>query len=295
MTPMNAVLRSFCSPRILRRVVACLLLAFPVASADAQQRPFVTEDPESIGSGLVLIEGGFDYLREQPYPVSGLRGHLFRIPTLGVSIGVSSIAEVQVDGLSYQRLSVIERQDAPLSSLVNFRGDTTSDMDDLVIGAKVRVLAETDHRPAFALRFATKLPNAGNESGFGLDTMDFFNTLLVGKTMRSVRLVGNFGLGILSDPTHIGRQNDVIVYGLSVALAMTTATELVADINGIANTRHRDPPPGTDTSGDFRVGARYTRGSVRFDGAVVKGLTPRDAEIGVTAGFTWVFKGMEVP
>ena len=72
--------------------------------------------------------------------------------------------------------------------------------------------------------------------------MDFFNTLLVGKTMRSVRLVGNFGLGILSDPTHIGRQNDVIVYGLSVALAMTSATELVADINGIANTRRRDPP-----------------------------------------------------
>ena len=161
MTPMNAVLRSFCSPRIFRRVVACLLLAFPVASADAQQRPFVTEDPESIGSGLVLIEGGFDYLREQPYPVSGLRGHLFRIPTLGVSIGVSSIAEVQVDGLSYQRLSVIERQDAPLSSLVNFRGDTTSDMDDLVIGAKVRVLAETDHRPGVCAPVCDEVAECG--------------------------------------------------------------------------------------------------------------------------------------
>lgn len=261
----------------------------------AQQRPLVTEDPESIGASLVLVEGGFDYLRDQPYPVSGLRGHLFRVPTLGVSIGVSSIAEVQVDGLSYQRLSVTERTDAPLSHLVNHRGDTTSDMDDIVIGAKVRIIAETDRRPAFALRFATKLPNAGNESGLGLDTMDFVNTLLVGKTFRALRVVGNFGLGILSDPTRGDRQNDVLVYGLSLAQAMPAGTELVAEINGWVNTRRADPPPGTDTTTYVRAGMRYTRGAFRLDGAVLKGLTPRDANIGFTGGFTWVFKGMEVP
>ena len=276
-------------------VAACLLVAVLVVPAEAQQRPLVTEDPESVGSGLVLIEGGFDYLRDQTYPVSGLRGQLVRLPTLGVSIGVSSIAEVQIDGLSYQRLSVTARRAAPLSSLVMFDGDMTSDMDDIVIGAKVRVLAETARRPAVALRFATKLPNAGNESGLGRDAMDFSNTMLVGKTIRSVRLVGNVGLGILSDPTRGDRQNDVIMYGVSVARALTSETEVVAELNGRVNTRRGDPPPGTDTSGYFRTGVRYTRGSVRLDGAIVTGLTPRDGTVGVTAGFTWVFSGMEVP
>ena len=276
-------------------LVAVLLTVCLSSPALAQQRPLVTEDPESIGSGLVLVEGGFDYVRDQPYPVSGLEGHRLRLPTLGISIGVSSVAEIQIDGVSYQTLSVTERAEAPLSSQLNFTGDTTSDMDDIVIGAKVRVLSETDRRPAVALRFATRLPNASNESGLGLDTIDFVNTLLVGKTIRSVRVVGNVGLGILSDPTRGDRQNDVLVYGLSMARGMTETTQIVAEIAGHANTRRGEAPPGTDSSSFVRAGGRYTRGPVRFDAALVAGLTSQDATVGFTAGVTWVFQGMEVP
>ena len=32
--------------------------------ASAQQRPLVTEDPEPIGAGRVLIEGGIDYAHD---------------------------------------------------------------------------------------------------------------------------------------------------------------------------------------------------------------------------------------
>ena len=282
--------------RIFVCLVACSIGGLVLAtSAAAQQRPLVTEDPESVGSGLVLVEAGIDYLREQPFPVSGLRGHLVRVPTVGLSIGVSSIAEVQIDGLSYTRLNVVERVDAPLSDLVNFDGDTTSDMDDIVIGTKVRVLSEAGRRPAVGLWFATRLPNTGNESGLGLDTFRFFNSLLVGKTIKSVRVVGNIGLGILSDPTRGDRQNDVVTYGFSLARAVSQATEVVAEVNGHVNSRRGAPPPGTDSSGFIRAGARYTRGAVRFDAALVAGLTSRDATIGVTAGLTWVFEGMAVP
>ena len=273
-------------------IAGSLVLATPAA---AQQRPLVTEDPESVGSGLVLVEAGIDYLREQPFPVSGLRGHLMRVPTVGLSIGVSSIAEVQIDGLSYTRLNVVDRIDAPLSNLVNFAGDSTSDMDDIVIGTKVRVLGETGRRPAVGLWFTTRLPNTGNESGLGLDTFDFFNSVLVGKTIESVRIVGNIGLGILSDPTRGDRQNDVVTYGFSLARAVSPVTEVVAEVNGHVNSRRGAPPPGTDSSGFIRAGARYTRGSVRVDAALVAGLTSRDATIGVTAGLTWVFEGMAVP
>ncbi len=276
-------------------VLAASLLTLVSAPSLAQQRPLVTEDPESVGSGLVLVEGGFDYVRDQQYPVSGLEGHRFKAPTLGLSVGVSSIAEIQIDGVSYQQLSVANRAEAPLSRFVKINGDTTSDMDDIVIGAKTRLLSETGRRPAIGLRFATRLPNAGNESGLGLDTFDFINTLLVGKTVGAVRVIGNIGLGILSDPTRGDRQNDVVVYGLSLARAMNEAVEIVGEVNGHANTRRGDPPPGTDSTSYMRAGLRYTRGSVRFDGALITGLTSRDATVGLSVGFTWVFQGMEVP
>ena len=261
----------------------------------AQQRPLATEDPESIGSGLVMIEGGFDYMRDKLYPVSGLKGHRFRVPTAGVTVGVSSIAEIQIDGISYQSLNVTTRVEAPLSRLLQFSGDTTYDMDDIVVGAKARVLSEGRRRPAVALRFATRLPNAGNESGLGLDTTDFINTVLVGKTFGAVRVVGNVGMGILGDPTRGDRQNDVVVYGVSLTRVITNAVQFVTEVNGYENTRRGSPPPGTDSSSYFRAGARYSRGSIHFDAALVSGLTARDASVGLTAGLSWVFQGMEVP
>ena len=109
-------------------------------------------------------------------------------------------------------------------------------------------------------------------------------------------MVGNIGLGILSDPTRGERQNDVVLYGVSVARALTHAMEVVAEINGRANTRRGAPPPGTDTSGHIRAGLRYTHGSFRFDGAFISGLVAQqDASLGVTAGVTWVFKAIEIP
>ena len=143
-------------------------------AAAAQQRPLVTEDPETIGAGRVLLEAGLDYGRGVEYPVSGLTGHLLRVPLIGVSVGISSIAELQFDGGLYNRLTITERDPAaPLASMVTATGDSTSSVEDLVIATKVRVLSEREGRPAFGLRFATKLPNASNESGIGLDTMDF--------------------------------------------------------------------------------------------------------------------------
>ena len=277
------------------RAGVLLALLSCTAPAGAQQRPLVTEDPESVGSGLVLIETGFDYQKDQHFPVSGLTGHLRSVPRFGVSIGVSSIAEVQIDNVSYDTLSITGRAEAPLSHLLRVSGDRTSSWSDTVVGAKTRLLSEGGRRPGIALRFATKLPNAGNEEGIGLDTMDFYNSLLVGKTIRSLRVVGNVGLGILSDPTRGDRQNDVLTYGISFARAFAEGAEIVGEVNGRANTRPGTPPPGTDSSGYVRFGARFTRGLVRVDAALVAGLTAHDAGLGVTTGLTWVFRALELP
>src|SRR5678815_5433895 len=91
-------------------LAAALLTATP---ASAQQRPLVTEDPEVIGAGLILLEGGFDYSHDVLYPASGLQGTLLRAPTLGVSFGISSIAELQLDGGLYNRLTITHRNVGP--------------------------------------------------------------------------------------------------------------------------------------------------------------------------------------
>ena len=274
-------------------LAAALCIATPAA---AQQRPLVTEDPEVIGAGLILVEGGFDYGQDVLYPLSGLQGNLLRAPTLGLSFGISSIAELQIDGGFYNRLSVTHRGvgPAPLAGQLDFTGDTTHDVEDIVLATKIRIVGETPGHPAFGLRFATRLPNAGNESGLGLDTTDFHAQVLVGKTVQSIRFVGNFGLGILGDPTRGDNQNDVFDYGFSVARAIREGIEVVGEINGRANTRSGTPPVGTESRSLVRIGGRVTRGTVRIDAGILLGITARDPGFGFTAGATYVFKGFTV-
>src|SRR5262249_59303784 len=188
--------------------LALLALSRP---AVGQQRPLVTEDPEPIGAGRVLIEGGIDYGHDQTYPVSGLTRNLVRVPRLGVRVGISSIAEFQIDS-GIDHLDITKREAAALSSLVTATGTTTTDVDDVVIGTKIKLVSEAESHPAFTFRFATRLPNASNESGLGLDTFDFYPSLLVGKTVQSIRVVRNVGLGILAHPTNGNPQNHALTH-----------------------------------------------------------------------------------
>jgi len=281
--------------RFLLYVAAVAVVSIYAPDVAAQQRPLVTEDPEPIGAGRVLLESGIDFAHDQFYPVSGLRGDLWRIPTIGISIGLSSIAELQIDGGLYNHLSISERHSAPLSSLVDVTGDSTHSIEDVVIATKIRLVAEDANLPAVGLRFATKLPNASNESGLGTDTFEFYTSFLIGKTVQSIRAVGNVGFGILADPTQGNRQNDVLTYGFSVARAITQQAEFVTELNGRISTRSGDPFPGTESRGVIKAGGRYTRGPVRFDAAGFFGLTSDDPTIGFTTGFTWVFEAFKVP
>jgi hypothetical protein len=251
----------------------------------------VTEDPENVGAGLILIEGGVDFQHDLFYPVSGLDGNLLRAPVLGVSIGVGTVAELQIDGGFYNKLTVTSRHPGPLSHMLDFTGDHTTDVEDIVIGTKVRLVPEGANRPAIGLRFATRLPNAGNESGLGLDTLEFNVSTLVGKTVRSVRVVGNVGLAILGDPTRGDQQGDLLTYGVSFARAVKQGVEVIGEVNGrYAATYDDDTPPGAESRAVMRFGGRFTTGTVRLDAGILIGLTDIDPSFGVTAGFTWVFR-----
>lgn len=270
------------------------VLAQP-APATAQQRPLVTEDPVTVGAGQILLEAGVDWARGITFPVSGLRGRLVSGPTMGISVGVGPIAEIQVDGSFYRRLTITERRPAPLSAALSFSGDRTTAVDDFVIATKLRLLNEAPGRPAIGLRFATKLPNASNESGLGHDTTDFFASLLVAKTVTSIRIVGNVGVAIVGDPTVAARQEDLLTVGLSLARAIGGGVELVTEYNGRMNLAATSPVPGTENRGVARAGVRFTRGPVRVDAAALVGATSTDPDVGATAGLTWIFTAFRLP
>jgi len=274
---------------------ALALLCVPV-TALAQQRPLVTEDPETVGAGRLLLEGGLDYGGDVEYSASGLEGRLLRFPTLGISVGVSSIAEIQIDGGLWNHLRITNRDpSAPLAGMVTATGDHTNDVQDIVIGTKIRIIPEGVYSPSWGFRFATRLPNASNESGLGLDTTDYYASVLGAKTINRVRIVGNLGLGILGDPTRGDRQNDVLTYGASFARALTNDLEAVGEVNGHVDVRNGEPLPGTESRSIVRLGARYTFGEWRADGAMLFGLTASDPGFGVTFGVTYVFHAFNVP
>src|SRR5215213_4202348 len=80
----------------MRVLFAAALLTAAAHPALAQQRPLLTEDPEPIGAGRLLFEGGVELSRSQQFPASGLEGNVLRAPTIGLSVGLSSIAELQI-------------------------------------------------------------------------------------------------------------------------------------------------------------------------------------------------------
>ena len=62
-----------------------------------------------------------------------MKGNLIRLPTIGVSVGISSIAEFQIDSGLYSRLNITERTAAPLSSVLTFTGNSTHDVEDTIV------------------------------------------------------------------------------------------------------------------------------------------------------------------
>lgn len=280
--------------KVMQKLIAVAVLMALAGPAWAQSRPLVTEDPETVGPGQILLEAGVDYNREVQFPVSGLTGNLWRIGTFGLSFGVSSIAEIQLDGGLRNRLAISSKSAAPLANMLSLDGDSTADVEDVVIGAKVRFLSEGARRPAMAVRFATRLPNAGNESGLGLDTTDFAFGLALAKTVDSIRMAGNVGFAILGDPVRGDRQNDVLTYGASIARAVATGLEVVGEINGRVNTRSGQAIIGTESRSVMRLGSRFTHGPVRVDAAFLFGITERDPTWGFSTGLTWVFNAFTV-
>ena len=283
-------------PPMAKTFLVFIVIAGLAAPVSAQQRPLVTEDPETVGAGLVLLEGGFDYQQSVFYPVSGLEGNLLRLPTLGVSFGLSSIAELQIDGGLYNRLSMTSRQAAPLSGALDFTGDHPHDVEDIDIGTKIRVAAERPGRPAVRACASrrgcrTRATRAAWASTRPTSTPRCSSARPCSRCGWSAML----GFGILGGSGRWRTARTTCSPTVCrCARAVEEGVEIVGEINGRVDTarrraaaRHREPR-------QMRVGGAVPVRRVRRSG-IIFGLTSRDPSFGLTGGAHLGVQGVTVP
>lgn len=259
--------------------LAALLLLGVAAPAWPQARPFLVEDPAPLDAGHLRVAFGLAYERGYEEPVYGLQGDPWHVPTVDAAFGLGDVAEFSVM-TGVKTIRITERTDAPLASILEITGSRSTAPQDAVIATKFRIVGERGRRPAVSLRFAAKLPNAGNESGLGTDMTDVSGALLVGRTWQAWRVTGHVGLAILGDPTQLALQHDSMLYGVAVSRSVAPRVDLVGELSGRWLPGH-PLRPGAEDRAHARAGVRAAAGMWRVDAAVIAGLTEIDTRVGV--------------
>ena len=269
-----------------------LFLVLKSISLLAQQRPLQTQEPAILLPGSLSLQLGFDFLQDAKYPVSGLRGDLTSLGVISIYAGLGELVEFQMHGTVHNLLSINERGPTPLDLELNSSGTATSDFGDLMLSTKILTLRERSYSPALSFLISVQLPNASAARGLGLDSTQFYNTLLAGKHFGKLNLFANAGLGILSNPVEAGVQNDVMIYGLGGIYPVTPAIKLASEVFGRWSTRASGAPLGTESQSQFRLGVQIHGLGFRWDIAGLAGLAENSPRSGIVFGVTKEFQGI---
>jgi hypothetical protein len=275
---------------LLTRFVFVALLLCCATVVRAQQRPLLTEDVDIIPPGSIRIEAGIDFMQGAKYTVSGLRGDLTRVGVIGINIGMGPNVEFQIEGVAQNYLSINSRGPSAIPLSLAPGVNSTNDTGDFTLSAKFKLRNETRRGPSLGFRFGVQLPNSSQGTGIGLNQTNAFGSVLIGKKFgRDGRFntFGNLGLAILTAPTELFSQNDVITYGLAGIFRVNKMFSVAGEVNGRANTRPGNGPLGTESQSEARLGMQIRASGLRFDFAVIKGLTSFSPNSGFTVGVTY--------
>jgi len=274
--------------RRLLFIVTLLISCFTTATA--QQRPLITEDVDIIPPGSIRIEAGIDFMQGAKYTVSGIRGDLTRVGVIGVSFGMGPNVEFQIEGVAQNYLSINSRGPSAIPLDLLPGANSTNDTGDFSIAAKFKLRNETRRGPSLGFRFGVQLPNSNEARGIGVNQTNAFGSVLVGKKFGHdgrFNTFGNLGIAILTAPTELFTQNDVLTYGLAGIFRVNKQFSIAGEVNGRANTRPGNGPLGTESYGEARLGMQIRASGLRFDFAGIKGLTSFSPNSGFTVGVTY--------
>lgn len=263
-----------------------------VLAAAAQQRPLLTDDIDITPPGSIEIGFGVDFFQDAKFPLSGIKGDLTRIGDIRLRTGFAANVELQIEGAIQQYVAINARSTSPIPLTVS--GNSTNDFDDFTVSAKIKLRNETKRLPAVGLKFGFQMPNTDQARGIGTNQINIFTKIILQKKFGSVvgntarfNTYGNLGLGIMTAPIERFTQNDVLLYGLAGIYRLTDHINLASEVNGRINTRGGTAPLGTESIGQFRIGAQIKASGLRFDTAAAFGLTKFSPRTGITFGVTY--------
>ena len=274
----------------MKRILSILVLMLCAAAASAQQRPLLTEDVDIIPPGTMRIEAGIDFMQGATYPVSGIKGDLTRVGVIGISFGMGPNVEFQIEGVAQNYVSINSRGVSAIPLELLPGANSSNDTGDFTLAAKFKLRNETRRGPSLGFRFGVQLPNSNQATGIGLNQTNAFGSILVGKKFGQdgrFNTFGNLGLAILTAPTELFSQNDVITYGLAGIFRINKQFSVAGEVNGRANTRPGNGPLGTESMAEARLGMQIRASGLRFDFAGIKGLTSFSPNSGFTVGVTY--------
>lgn len=270
----------------------CLVLIAP-----AQQRPLITEDVDIVPQGAIRFGAGVDFLQNAKFPLSGLRGDLTRVGVIEINAGFAPNVSFELEGTLQNFLAINSsagaRSPIPLDLAPN--ANSTNDIGDFSLAAKIKLRNETNKMPALGVKFGFQIPNTNQAKGIGTNQNNIFGLILIGKKFgkqykdktRQVNLFGNVGIGILPAPLERFTQNDVLLYGAAGIFRVTNRFNIVSEVNGRASTRAGRAPLGTESQSEFRLGTQIKTSGLRFDAAGIIGLTKNSPRSGLTFGVTY--------
>jgi len=257
----------------------------------AQQRPLLTDDVDITPAGSLELSVGVDFFQNAKFPLSGIKGDLTRVGDLRVRTGFSSNVELQIEGTIQNYVAINSRTASAVP--LSLDGNSTNDFDDFTVSAKIKLRNETKLLPAVGLKFGFQMPNTDQARGIGTNQINVFSKILLQKKFGDVvggtprfNAYGNIGLQIMTAPIERFTQNDVIIYGLAGIYRLTDHVNLLSEVNGRVNTRSV-VPLGTESVGQFRIGAQLRASGLRFDTAAAFGLTKYSPRTGITFGVTY--------
>jgi hypothetical protein len=277
---------------MLKRCKAILLVSLYISVcaglATAQQKPLLTEDVDIIKPGVIRIETGVEFLQDQRFPLSGLRGDLTKLGDTRLSFGLAPNVEFQIEWTLQNFLSIKSRGVTPLSLKLGANGNDTNDFGDATMWMKIKLKNETKRLPAVGIRFGMQLPNSNEAKGIGTNTTNVYGMFTAGKHFKEERLsvFGNLGLGILQAPNSTFSQNDVLLYGLAGLYKVNERFNVVGEVNGRHSTRKR-APLGTEDFSEARIGGQLRALGVRWNAAGIFGISKNAPKTGLTLGITY--------
>lgn len=275
-----------------RLITGLLLVLCGALACAAQQRPLLTDDVDITKPGAVEVSAGVDFFQDARFPLSGIRGDLTRVGDIRVKTGFASNVELQVEGVLQNYVAINSR--GPSAIPLSVSGNSTNDFGDFVISTKFKLRNETRNLPALGFKVGFEMPNSNQGRGIGTNQINVFGKVLLQKKFGAFRngtprlnLMGNLGIEIMTAPVNAFTQNDLFLYGLAGIFRVSDHVNIASEVNGRMNTRKGNAPLGTESQGQFRLGAQVKASGLRFDAAGAFGLTKYSPRTGVIFGVTY--------